>query len=141
MPLNNYVCKSCGSDLLVDYEYHQGKDDGPVSKIPLRELSVYCEDRKCGQAGQFGEIAISRRRWQHHRTIAQVVWWECNGVAHKPNIDLPHCSVCYPNWWHVPTCPDCKGRLKTKDKLGSYGFETDYYQCPKCHIKFHVVMP
>ncbi len=138
MPLSNYCCHACGGELLIDEEYHQKKMDGPTERIPMRELSVYCEHtEECGEAGQLDEIAVTKKYWAHHRPAAVIVWWHCTGEAHQPGNMSDHCGVCMPWWAEVPECPDCHGRLTVKDKFGPHGFETDYYRCPKCRIKFY----
>lgn len=50
--------------------------DGPTSRIPLKELSVYCEDgNNCGEAGMFDEIAVLKEEklpQQGHNNPAKV---------------------------------------------------------------------
>lgn len=59
-------------------------------------------------------------------TLAHIVWWTCNGDAHK-NPFIDHCMVCLPYWEQVPTCHICGGKLTSG---------ISYYRCPACKHKY-----
>jgi hypothetical protein len=58
--LSLYVCNRCGSDLDIDYEYH----DGTIRGLRRDEVSVFCTNEDCGWADIFTGIAISRVKWE-----------------------------------------------------------------------------
>lgn len=58
--VNLYVCRVCGSDIEIDYEYHEGSTAG----LKRDEVSVYCTNDECGEADIFTGIAISRKKWE-----------------------------------------------------------------------------